>query len=264
MKRITVFAFLIILLVSAASSVSLTKADSEVTILSHDAYVGSTGSYYIVGEVQNIGSNPLKYVKIIATYYNSSGDVVATDYTYTELNVIHPNQKSPFKIILIETQQVAKIDHYLLSVSSYSNADELSAKLQILSNSSYIGLTGYMYIVGEIKNIGNETANYTHVIATFYDLNGKVIATDYTYTEPEHIAPNQTAPFEIILIETNRIPLIHSYELTAESNQYSTIPEKILLITMIIILAATSSALILIKRKSLLGRANNNQFTRRT
>lgn len=228
-------------------SIQSATANSEVTILSHSSYVSSLGYYYIVGEILNNGSQPIKYVKIIATYYNSSGVVVAVDFTYTELDVIHPNQKSPFKIILIDEQQVAKVDHYSLS-TSYSYADELPAKLKILSNSSYIGSSGYLYVVGEIENTGNETANFTKVTATFYALNGTVVATDFTYTEPYDIAPSQKAPFQIILIEKDRVTLVYSYELVAESNQYSLIPEKITALGIIVLLIAVGIIIITMRK----------------
>ena len=49
-------------------------------------------------------------------------------------------------------------------------------------------------IVGEIKNKGDEGVSFVKIVATFYDKNGIVIGTDYTYTDPSDINSGRTAP----------------------------------------------------------------------
>jgi hypothetical protein len=105
-----------------------------------------------------------------------------------------------------------------------------------------------MYIVGEIENNGNETAQFVNVIATFYNQNGTVVAADFTYTNPYDIEPGQKAPFQIILTEEDRIALVNSYELTAESNQYALIPEVWAISTIVILLIAMGAIRIALKK----------------
>ena len=81
-----------------------------------------------------------------------------------------------------------------------------------------------MHVVGEIKNIGTGTANYVKVIATFYDEAGKVVAAEFTFSDPSDIEPGQKAPFEILLSD-ERASYVAFYELTAESTQYAIVPE---------------------------------------
>ena len=38
----------------------------------------------------------MEYVKIVVTLYDDAGTIVGTDFTYTELDVIPPGDKSPF------------------------------------------------------------------------------------------------------------------------------------------------------------------------
>lgn len=96
--------------------------------------------------------------------------------------------------------------------------------LVILSNSSYIDSYGWMHVVGQIKNIGAYATTYVKVIATFYDNTGRVVDCDFTFSNPDDLETNQTGSFDILLI-SERVSLIESYELTAESHEYAIIPE---------------------------------------
>ena len=41
------------------------------------------------------------------------------------------------------------------------------------------------------------------VVATFYDVNIKVVGTSYTYTNPEYVTSGSTAPFDLILMDAS-------------------------------------------------------------
>lgn len=210
-----------VLLVSFASSVN---AAAQVTILSHSGYISSLGWYYVVGEVQNSGDMHLKYVEITATFYDSYDVVVDTSFTFADLNVLLVGRKSPFKLTLFNTEQSAKVDHYSLAVTYDIFELGKPQGLEILSSSSYVDTLGWMHVVGEIKNIGVYPTTYVEVIATFYDNTGKVVGCGFTFSNPSDFEADQKASFEIILM-SDRVPLVDSYEITAESDQYAVIPE---------------------------------------
>jgi hypothetical protein len=218
-----ILSFTIILMV-ICSTIAITEvnASNGINILSSSGWISSTGSYHISGELQNVGILPVNYVEVTATFYDSSNTVVGTDFTFSALNVIPVGEKSPFDILFIDKAQVPKIDHYTLT-SSYSIAGELIQGLQILSNSSYTSSTGSLHIVGEIQNLADTTANYVQIIATCYDSEGTVVITDFTFTNPTDITSEAKAPFEILIIDKNRIPLISTYSLAAQSSQYALI-----------------------------------------
>lgn len=54
-------------------------------------------------------------------------------------------------------------------------------------------------LVGEIKNKSDEEVTFVKIVATFYDDNGIVIGTDYTYTDPTDINPGRTAPYSLTI-----------------------------------------------------------------
>lgn len=204
--------------------ITVLSTDPQIVILSHSGWLDSLGYYHVSGEVENIGDAPASFVKVTATFYNSTGVVIATSFTYTTLSVLLPGRKSPFEVLLVDTAQAAKVHHYSLSVT-FSATSPILIGLEILSHSSYVDDVGVMHVVGEIKNIATGTATYVKIAATFYNSTGHVVATAFTYSDPSDLNPDQTAPFEVLLVYTNRVPLVDAYELTAESTQYALIPE---------------------------------------
>jgi hypothetical protein len=211
-------------LIVSVFNVQPVKAAAQVDVLSHSGWIDSLGSYHVSGEVKNIGDNATGPVRITATFYDSSNTVVAVSSGYTYLRLLLPGRRSPFEVLLTDETQAAKVHHYSLSIT-FPGASPIPTGLEILSDSSYIDHVGFMHVVGEIKNIANGTATDVIVAATFYNTTGHVVATAFTYSDPSDLSPGQTAPFEVLLVATNRVPLVASYELTADSTQYALVPE---------------------------------------
>ena len=86
-------------------------------ILSDNNYFSSTGSLHIVGEVINESFEPVRFVKIIATFYDSNNSVIGTDFTYTSPSTLLPGQKAPFDILVTEgSMPLHLVAYYTLSV----------------------------------------------------------------------------------------------------------------------------------------------------
>jgi len=238
---------LIILIISMFCLFSLTfniqqvYATAEISILSHSGWLDSIGSYHVSGEVENVGDGAASFVRVTATFYDLSDTVVATFFPFAYLNVLLPGRKSPFEVILLDTTQAAKVHHYSLSVE-FSATSPIPIGLEILSNSSYIDAVGFMHVVGEIKNVATGTATLVKVITTFYDQTGNVVATAFRYSSPSDISPGQKASFDLVLTHKNRVPLVATYALTAESNQYAIVPEfQTWSLTLLILITLTAT-----------------------
>jgi len=252
MRKKVVFGLMLILVFSVLTltlGIETVYASPQIDILTHSGWLDSIGCYHVSGEVENIGDSPANFVKITATFYDSTDTVVATSFSYTMLEVLLPGRKSPFDILLTDTGQAAKVHHYSLSVTS-SPADSIPLGLEILSNSSYVDDVGCMHVVGEIKNVEAETTTYVMVVATFYNSTGHVVAAAFAYSDPSDIDSGQTAPFEILLTDTDRVSLVASYALTAQSDQYALIPEfsPVIMTSLFMILAMF--AVVSMKEKS--------------
>lgn len=202
------------------------SASGSVELLSNTGYLDSAGNYRVVGELRNVGSEPINYIRVTVTFYDYSGSVIDTRFDLTILYVLMVGQKTPFEIALLNVAESAKVDHYSIN-TAYQETEPLPAGLEILSNMSYKDGTGQMHVVGELKNIGTTKLTNAKVVATYYDSSAQVVATALEQFDPEltgEIYPNQTASFDIVL-EKQRSQYVHTYALAAESNEYVLVPE---------------------------------------
>ncbi|MCW3134902.1 MAG: FxLYD domain-containing protein [Methanophagales archaeon] len=179
-----------------------------VVILNDTSYISASGYFHVVGEVENNLPANIKFVKINAIFYDEYRNMIGTDYTYTMLDFLQSNQKSPFDLIYLEKIEPAS---YELSVTW----DEAPFEgLEITSHRSYITSSGYHHVVGAVKNNGSEEAEYVKVVCTYYNSDGNVIGAEFTYTDPSDIEVNETAIFDISSFPRKLTP--SSYELQVQ------------------------------------------------
>lgn len=222
------------------------RAAPQIEIVSHTSYLDFIGYYNVVGEVHNTGDQAAKDVLITATLYNSGNEVIATPISYTRLDVLLPDRKSPFRIVFVDIAQSALVDHYSLDVD-FTPTDSIPEKLEIISHNSTSG-SGMLIIAGEIENTGDLEATLVEVIATGYDEAGNVVEEDRSYLTPTHVlGAHQKATFQIGMMGVN-VDLINSYELTAESDIYALIPEFNSYLSIILTVAVVSIALLIHRR----------------
>jgi hypothetical protein len=94
---------------SQTTTTSTSAGAGGISVLSSSSFRDDTGAYHIVGEVKNNSPrDSMNYVKIVATLYDKGGKVVGTDFTYSDIDVLRPAEKSPFKIILTDLGQSQK------------------------------------------------------------------------------------------------------------------------------------------------------------
>ena len=240
--------------ITLSASVAPARAAGSVEILSHVGYVDSEGNYRVVGEVQNFGPRTVNFIQVTATFYDSQNSVVDSRFDLTMLNVLLVDRKSPFEIALLDVAESSRVSHYSLNVT-FLETSSIPMKLAILSDSSHLETDGSMHIVGNLKNLGDQTLVNAKGVATYYDQSSHVVAASIESYDPEvtgEIGPNQTVPFELILSK-ERAQYAATYALAAESNQYSMIPEFPVNIMLALLILST-----------LLGILANRSKTKRT
>jgi len=245
-----------VFLTALALNIQTVKATAELNILNDTGYLDDFGYYRVLGEVKNVGDQAVEWWDIKASFYNASDNLLCTEVFHTSmvstgvLDTINPSRKSPFEIVLYNEVLASEVDHYSVTVLSYKVTAIKPIGLKILKNSSYIDEWGDLIINGTIKNIGTLTAESVNVVATYYDAGGNVIAFSYCYTNPSHIEPSLTFPFEIELSSfPYPITNITSYVLTAESNEYAIVPEFPILLILPLFMIATLVVAIAYRRK---------------
>ena len=174
------------------------------------------GYFYIVGEVLNTTNSNINFVKVVATFYDEAEIVIGTAFTYTELDIIMPNDAAPFEISSYPDE--IKPASYKLSGDYNTTSEQPFTGLAIKSHSASIDDMGYYKIVGEVENTSPMSAEFVKVVVTYYDSSRNVIGTGFTYTEIDVVSAGGTAPFELSSYPRKIKPA--SYNLQVQGSEY--------------------------------------------
>jgi hypothetical protein len=185
-----------------------TQSQPALEILSHTSYTDA-GWYHIVGEIRNNSTQPMAFVKIVATLYDDASTVVGTDFTYTELDVIPPGGKSPFET---GTDQWEGTTNYKLQAQGRPSSPARQ-DIVIKSHQSYVD-GSWLHVRGEVENTGDTDAEFVKIVVTLYDETGTVVGTDFTYTDLDTVPPGGTSPFET---GTDHWPGFDHYEIQVQA-----------------------------------------------
>lgn len=179
---------------STQTSTPIPTQTSPPKILSHSSYF-DMGYFKVVGEVENTFPNNIGFVKIVATFYDDTKKVIGTAFTFTMLENLKPNQKSPFE--LSSYPEEINPSSYKLQISYRKTSEEPFDGLEVLSHSSLIDELGYYKIVGEVQNNGAKDSSFVKVVCTYYDNSDNVLGTSFTFAQLDTIFVGNSAPFEL-------------------------------------------------------------------
>ena len=191
-KTIAFFTFVTVLY-SLSILYSPVVAASDVLVVSH-SYYEQFGYSYIVGEIQNIGSDNIENVIITVTFFDGNDTVTGNGFGYSKIHALVPGQKSPFEISSIPYYNL-DVDHYEVVIDDYFVTSFKPYREFFLNNVSTEIVEGEFFIHGEVLNQGPITTTWVRVIATYYDSQGTVIGTDVSNLNPGVIESTQSAPF---------------------------------------------------------------------
>lgn len=193
----------------------------DINLLSSSSYVDSIGTLHVVGELQNTSPEPREFVEIVATLRDPSGNILDSSFTYSDVEVLRPGEKSPFDVIFSNEQQVQKTQRYEISSITSDITQEKPANLKLNVGDTFYAINS-AHVVGEVTNNGPGVSKFTEVSGTFYDDQNKTVATGFTYTYPSDLAPGQSAPFDMIISDDTSAN-IASGSLNVQSSEYAMI-----------------------------------------
>jgi hypothetical protein len=81
----------------------------------------SLGWLEIVGEVENQADQVSTYTKIVGTFYDESGKVIYTGFTYTDPSDVPPVPRYPFKMTILSDERTSKVARYSLIAESMNS-----------------------------------------------------------------------------------------------------------------------------------------------
>lgn len=207
--------------------------NASARVLSYSSYYDEQNALWTVGEVENTGDVAIAATKVETRYYNASNELVYEFWCFCWPFVLLPGRKSPFYDRVDQSVGSLKIHNCTMTVSSDDLGiftQEAQQCLEIVSNSSQLDWRGDLHVVGKIRNLGEDFANYTKVYATLYDGNGTVAGYGEAVTNPTNLAPNETGTFDINKygggnwLLTQKVGNVASFSVIAEA--YSQYTEK--------------------------------------
>jgi hypothetical protein len=182
---------------------------SDVPLVLNNVYDFVSGdTHYVVGEIKNIGSKNLEYVKVAVGYYDSAGNTIDAEISYIPIDILTPNQLSPF---IFRRSGAAEVARYEVVVSDFSVTEEAPYLDFECSNHRWNDPN----VVGFVENTGSMTAMSIKVTVIFYDASGKPLGYNDGYAFRNILKPGEKSPFSV-----------SSYNLIGEPHHYTLIVES--------------------------------------
>lgn len=199
------------------------QAYAEFSFHGQFSYIDETKIMHVLGEIRNDSDSAMKNVLIMISFYDREGNLLDEFSRVPALQVINPDESSPFEILYIDQKTVNSVTNF--TVSAAGQGAELKEKqLTITSSKSRLDLLGTYYINAAARNNGQETATNAIMIATLYDKDGRVVAVSKALAEAGPGSSNMTAgseaPFGIAITEKLQTYKTAQYSLVVDSDQY--------------------------------------------
>ena len=198
-------------------------AFADVFIQNDQQYMGDDGSLHIVGEIENSSSIPLNQIKITAKLLDVNGFQIGEVNANPINNVIMPGMSGVFDIIITGTDSHITADYNL--EFDYKIAEPKNQVIEIVSSNLKQDNQGNLVISGILENKGEITANMINVIVTLYDRDGTVATTSSAQIQPDFLRAGDSSVFIIPIHDKSQSEHIVDYTLSAESDEYTVVPE---------------------------------------
>ncbi len=187
----------------------------HVRIISMNA-VDSAAGAVVMGEVANEDTVPA-FVTVNATLLDGSGNSIDDESSFDKIaHVLLPKQISPYRIDFpgIPLGRAKNVHMDVKATLVPASADPV---IGVMNQKIASDRQGKSVLRGDLLNQSGETVNIPHVIASFYDNDGKVVWVSDGYVD-RALLPLSSEPFAVE-IPRSVAPLVHNFHVVV--NQYS-------------------------------------------
>ena len=174
-------------------------------LMSSNDFTDELGNIVIVGEVRNDASVNAAAAEVSATFYNRRGAVIQQPRTKPLLSILKPAQRSPF---LISLARPPDLWEWSLRAIARPTQDKPQEGLTVVKSRAFEDKVGFYHVTGTVLNGGSLTSRLAQVVVTLYDKWGKIVNTNFAYTNPSTIAEGFEAGFDCSF---NYFPRTDSY-----------------------------------------------------
>jgi hypothetical protein len=176
------------------------------------AYVAGTGSHYVVGEVLNTTGDKLRFVEILASFYDGGGQLVSTGSTFCELSIIEPGGIAPFKLATLDPPP--SLTDYKLRVD-YLTTSQDPLRLEVVNHSGSLAESGWYIVSGEVRNPYDFAVKFPEIVATYYNTAHQVVRVEVAFSALDVLQAGEVSPFEVVLVDPPAD--LHHYALQTEA-----------------------------------------------
>lgn len=166
----------------------------------------------VYGEVENVGFQNLKHVKVGVVWFDSNSRIIDVDYGYCYLDILKPGEKAPFWLFGFTEDMAVKYSVFI--IPSYDTVSVTPYRDFTFYGVSVDKVRGHIEVSGWCKNTGFLTVSNVEVILTLYDSQGRVVYATTLSTSPGTLGPGDSGYFEKT-IYTNA-DIAHEYRLQAQ------------------------------------------------
>jgi len=194
-KKVIIPALFVIIIIVGIGAYYLTKTpptppeeipERPPEIVDHIAYLDQVDVHItfftVVGVIQNNLRTNIEAVNVTATFYDAADYMIGTRYTPIVVEILKPEQRSPFVIYLrVEPSTVLTDISYELALEYFKTDTEPITGLVILNSTPSIDQNGYHIIKGEIQNRGLRRAYSVSLFCIYYDAENNFLAMSRTF-----------------------------------------------------------------------------------
>jgi hypothetical protein len=166
----------------------------HVRIVSMNAVDSAEGAM-VMGEVVNEDTVPA-FVNVNATLVNASGSAIDDESSFDKiLHVLLPKQVSPYRIDFPKVS-LSKVKNLRMDVKATLVPASSDPVIGVMNQKLETDAQGHSVLHGELFNESGQVVNIPHVIASFYDSNGKVVWVSDGYVE-RALMPQSSETFAV-------------------------------------------------------------------
>ncbi len=187
----------------------------HVRIISMNA-VDSAEGVVVMGEVTNEDTIPA-FLTVNATLVDAAGNAIDDESSFDKIaHVLLPKQMTPYRIDFpnLNLKSVKNVRMDVKATLVPASADPV---IGVMNQRIDVDPQGKTVLHGDLLNQGGQTVNIPHVIASFYDNNGKVVWVSDGYVD-RSLLPQSSEAFAVE-IPKSLSSAVHSFHVVV--NQYS-------------------------------------------
>ena len=187
----------------------------HVRIISMNAADSAEGAV-VMGEVVNEDTIPA-FVNVNATLVDGSGNAIDDESSFDKIaHVLLPKQVSPYRIDFPKVG-LSKVKNVRMDVKATLVPASADPVIGVMNQKIDADVQGKSVLRGELLNQSGQTVNIPHVVASFYDNNGKVVWVSDGYVD-RALLPQSSEPFAVE-IPRDLAEKVHNFHVVV--NQYS-------------------------------------------